>query len=695
MKKNILLLIISFLIILPFPSTSIALGEKRINKMLSSMPRITHFNKDKAKKIKSKLIYKRLDMYLLSSEELKIAVKKRHPAKKNIYMPGEFIVRLKGKGRIYPRVKPSKVIDPITLSVMNNLKKRSKEILYIEPNYIVQVNSTDPIFGDQWALHNTGQSGGTVDADIDAPKAWAISEGSEEVVIAVIDTGIDLNHEDLSANLWVNNGEIPGNGIDDDDNGYVDDVHGYTTAFGYNGPPMDVLGHGTHVAGTIASEKDNNLGGAGTCPNCKVMAIKAFGDDGKGYTSNIISGLLYGRYNGAKVFNMSFGGIIYKQSLYEVIQDGYNYYGIFHVASAGNRNSDKKVYPAAYDNVLAVASTDDDDIKAGHSSYGEWVDISAPGKIILSSFPPGTDITNSCGDSTHGDPDDGYGNCNGTSMASPHAAAVGGLLYSHIPGISPDDSKMLIKVNADNIYDIPGNTQYDGLLGTGRLNAMNTLKQISDLRVTRFKINIVSPDKLNLPITIKNFGPGKAKLSTFGISINGKVKMFGGTPALNPGEEYSKTQAFPLDHKPNDKLTLKADFNNAVKEYRENNNSKSRIIPHPDLKVSDFLVKGDLKLKKLIVSFTIKNKGASKTPASAYAIKRNGSNINTGAIPSLSPQSSKNFGLILDLPFTNNDIFLLMADSNETITESNENNNSMETTITPIELPLSNTEIKK
>jgi subtilisin family serine protease len=156
----------------------------------------------------------------------------------------------------------------------------SKLVEYMEPNYTITIESissqatpNDPSYSQLWGLHNTGQTGGTADADIDAPEAWDITTGSSNVIVGVIDTGIDYTHPDLVNNMWINTGEIPGNGIDDDGNGYIDDVHGYDFAYD-DGNPMDVDGHGTHVAGTIGGQGNNGVGVAGVNWNVKLMALK-------------------------------------------------------------------------------------------------------------------------------------------------------------------------------------------------------------------------------------------------------------------------------------------------------------------------------------------------------------------------------------------------------------------------------------
>jgi subtilisin family serine protease len=185
-------------------------------------------------------------------------------------------------------------------------------------------------------LHNDGQSGGTSDADIDAPEAWDISTGSSEVIVAVIDTGVDYNHVDLAANMWSNPGEIPGNGIDDDGNGYVDDVHGIN-AINNSGDPMDDHGHGTHCAGTIAAVGNNGQGVVGVNWTAKIMALKFLNSSGVGNDADAIQTIDYILALGINVpvLSNSWGGGAYNQALYDAIEAAKNA-GMLFVAAAGN-----------------------------------------------------------------------------------------------------------------------------------------------------------------------------------------------------------------------------------------------------------------------------------------------------------------------------------------------------------------------
>jgi subtilisin family serine protease len=300
-------------------------------------------------------------------------------------------------------------------------------VVYAEPDFVVHTSTTpnDQYFNLLWGMRNTGQTvnsdPGTAGADINAPGAWSgnysFPTGDSNFVIAVIDTGIQRTHPDLAANMWINAGEIPGNGIDDDGNGYIDDVYGWNF-YDNNNNPDDSGGHGTHVAGTIGAVGNNSIGVVGVNWQCQLMALKFLGRRG-GYTSDAIRALNYAVQKGVKISNNSWGGGSYSQALYDAIDQARGAGHLF-VAAAGNdgRNSDSNPsYPASYnvDNIISVAATNNDDGLASFSNYGATsVDIGAPGVNIASTYKGS-----------------GYVYMDGTSMASPHVAGVAALLWAN------------------------------------------------------------------------------------------------------------------------------------------------------------------------------------------------------------------------------------------------------------------------
>ena len=304
------------------------------------------------------------------------------------------------------------------------------EVEYAERDYIVHATdyANEPRFGELWGLNNTGQIGGVPNADINGLEASGVTQGDPNLVVAVIDTGVDFSHTDLSGRRWVNPGESGGgketNGIDDDGNGFVDDVNG-ADFFSNDGNPFDDNGHGTHLAGTIAASV-NDQGVVGVAPNVKIMGLKFLGASGSGSTSNAVRAIGYAQSKGIKISNNSWGCQghgCFSQALKDAIDTS----GSLFVAAAGNNDINNDVdpsYPASYDsqNILSVAAVDRFGNKAWFSNFGaNSVDISAPGVEILSSVPGNT-----------------YASLDGTSMAAPHAAGVAALAASGDPALLSD-----------------------------------------------------------------------------------------------------------------------------------------------------------------------------------------------------------------------------------------------------------------
>ncbi len=320
------------------------------------------------------------------------------------------------------------VVDlPRDLSVSEAVRayENSPDVEYAEPNFLLKPAApNDPSFNKMYALNNTGQTGGTADADIDAPEAWNTTTGIAGVVVAVIDEGVDINHPDLKNNTWTNPGEIAGNRIDDDKNGYVDDVHGYDFANDDASVYDPISGqgdeHGTHVAGTIAAVGNNGTGITGVSWRTRIMPLKFLGPDG-GYTSDAVEAINYAVNKGVKISNNSWGGGGESQALQDAIANA-DARGHLFVAATGNGGSDGigdnndryPHYPSSYSNanIVAVAATGDRDTRASFSNFGATsVDLAAPGVNILSTLPANT-----------------YGSYSGTSMATPHVAGVAVLI---------------------------------------------------------------------------------------------------------------------------------------------------------------------------------------------------------------------------------------------------------------------------
>ena len=326
-------------------------------------------------------------------------------------------------------------------------------IAYAEPNYIYTASRvpSDPRFAELWGM----QSGG--DADLDAPEAWDTQTGSATVLVAVIDTGVDYTHEDLSANIWRNPGESGGgretNRRDDDGNGFVDDVHGWDFA-GNDNDPMDDNGHGSHVSGTIAAAGDNGIGVTGVSWQASIMALKFLSSSGSGSAADAIAAIAYASKQGARVLNNSWGGGGFSQALRDAIEQSRQANAVF-VAAAGNEGRDNDgipSYPASYDvaNVLSVAAHDRLDVLASFSNFGKTsVDLAAPGAEILSTTPGNT-----------------YRVFSGTSMATPHTSGVAALVFAQYPQATYRQVLIRIAGSVEPV-DAYANSTWSG----GRLNA--------------------------------------------------------------------------------------------------------------------------------------------------------------------------------------------------------------------------------
>lgn len=414
-------------------------------------------------------------------------------------VPGEYIVKLKDSvsaksnlnvlsqqlGSYIKDTIPGQnivVIKRPVFEIQSNVVKSlslNPAVEIVEPNYIYHANATpnDPMLGQLWGMKNDGQKDsenrtGVVGVDIAAEQAWDITTGSQDVVVAVIDTGINYNHPDLKDNVWVNLAEANGKpGVDDDGNGIIDDIHG--AAFigsKASGDPMDDHGHGSHCSGTIGAKGNDGKGIVGVAWNVRMMGVKFLDRNGSGSLDNALKAIDYATKMGAKIMSNSWGGGGYSETLKQAIERS-NTAGALFVAAAGNEsnnNDQNPSYPASYQvpNVLSVAAINNRGEIASFSNYGKRsVHVGAPGVNIVSSI---TGV--------------GYDSWSGTSMATPHVSGMAVLLASAEPTLTGIQMKERIVSTARPIAGLRGQVSSGGLA-----NAYNMLT------------NVVAPPDANDP----------------------------------------------------------------------------------------------------------------------------------------------------------------------------------------------------
>ncbi len=382
------------------------------------------------------------------------------------------------------------------MSVANAVQRymADPDVVYAEPNYIrsISVIPNDIYFEQQWGLLNTGMfAGGTEGASINAPGAWDISTRTD-VIIAVVDTGIDYTHDDLQANVWSNVDENCTDGVDNDLNGYIDDCRGWDfstcalfdelgtciTPKSQDNDPMDENGHGSHVSGIAGAVGNNSIGIAGALWNVQIMPVKFQDATGIGTVADEVEAIQYAISNGASIINASFGGLTFSNAESDAITAANNA-GVIVVASAGNGGVDDigddndviPHYPSSYPqpNIIAVAATDQDDLRASFTNFGiSSVDVAAPGVFILSTI-----IANSDFALCTGNPFAGMDFCSGTSMSAPHVSALAGLLYSYYAHFTYDQIRSTILGFVDSVPSL------DGIVATGgRINAFRSVSSL-------------------------------------------------------------------------------------------------------------------------------------------------------------------------------------------------------------------------
>ena len=370
--------------------------------------------------------------------------------------------------------------------------RNNPNVVYAEPNYYLYALETtpnDPRFAEQWALNNVGQSGGTVDADIDATEAWDIQTGQKEVVVGIIDTGIDYNHPDLQANMWKNPGA-----------------------------------HGTHVAGIIGAVGNNQRGISGANWSVSLVGLKFLTGNGSGTTTDAIAAILYAVDMNIPILNNSWGGGGFSQALADAVTAA-EQAGILFVAAAGNENNNNDNnpnYPSNYENenVLAVASSDRRDKRSGFSNYGfNTVDIAAPGSDILSTTPGNN-----------------YQVFSGTSMATPYAAGVAALIKAQFPGISHIGIKYRIMGSVDHVPDFAGK-----VFTEGRLNARQALAATP--LITTQKLADTDNTQSPYEVTAYIVDDGTISTAVLNYAVTGSGNASNSVPMIGNGFVY--TAAIP------------------------------------------------------------------------------------------------------------------------------------------------------
>ena len=355
---------------------------------------------------------------------------------------------------------------------------KTGEIEYAEPDHkgsgggTQSITPNDQYYFRQWGLKNDGTfslSPSISGADIDMENAWDIEQGDTNIIVGIIDSGTKLDHPEFTSRIWINYSEIPNNGIDDDNNGYIDDVKGWDFVNSDNNPTDD-HGHGTNVASIIGANGNNSIGYAGVDWNCKLMTLKGLDNNNLGYYSWWADAIYYGVDNGANVINMSLGGTSTSTTLQNAVNYALNN-NVVVVVCMMNTNSNTVYYPAGFTGVIAVGSTNSNDTRSNSffwsstsgSNYGSHISVVAPGNYIYGfNYQSNTNYGSYWG---------------GTSQAAPHVSGLASLLLAQNPSRTPAQIKSIIETTAEDQVgtiseDTPGWDQY---YGHGRINAFNAL----------------------------------------------------------------------------------------------------------------------------------------------------------------------------------------------------------------------------
>ncbi len=524
---------------------------------------VVKFNDDILKRInKQTMVNGKLGIPEIDELSGKYGVKtilQQFPGAKERFYNGRKI-KLSGWHKIFFR-------NPIDAEKVARAYKRLGGVIDAQPVGIHAILKTpnDPNFADQWHLNQSN------DADIDAPEAWDIETGSPSIIVADLDTGVRYYHKDLGGadasssnpeaakgNMWLNTDEIMNNGIDDDGNGYVDDwigwdfVDGETVWSGEDGDtpdndPRDFNGHGTHTSGIVAAINNNNYAvssvaggwGDGTLQpsgnGVKVMALR-IGWSGRFFIFEVgyvgmdyaAQAFYYAADNGAQIATCSWGS-----SNSGGLGDALDYFiggGGLVFKAAGNDDNEQSDYMLDREDVIGVASTDQNDVKSDFSTYGTFVDISAPGTDIVSTYHD------------HNDPDNDYvATLSGTSMATPMAAGTAALIWSKHPDWTADQVKQRLFDTADDIYSVPGNENYQGKLGAGRINAFKAVNDGSTCNAPVAEFS-GSPTSGDAPLTV-NFTDQSTNNPT---SWSWDFGDGGTSTAQNPSHTYNNAGTYTV-----------------------------------------------------------------------------------------------------------------------------------------------------